>query len=191
MKEKVETTPIKDWASELKNDFEHIKKRMNEKLEEFAISRLNPNHFYSLQVDYENNLVPLSELALVNLEKARLLTIKPYMPSQKVVHEIEKAIKKAKPNLTINMKDNELRCSIPEPTQEIREEKIKHGKHIVEDAKIALRNKRKDLQKYFKNNLQSENQKQSSKEQLDKEIAKYSLELDEMWVKKEKELRTL
>ncbi|ADX98037.1 ribosome-recycling factor [Mycoplasma suis] len=190
-KDKVENIPLKDWSSELKTDFEHIKKRMNEKLEEFTISRLNPTHFYSLQVEYEGNLVSLSEIALVNLEKARLLTIKPYLPSQKITHDIEKAIKKAKPNLTINIKDNELRCSIPEPTQEIREEKIKSGKQIVEEAKIALRNKRKDLQKYFKNSVQSENQKHSHREQLDKEISKYVLELEDNWAKKEKELRTL
>ncbi|AGX89022.1 ribosome-recycling factor [Mycoplasma parvum] len=188
---KVEAPPLKDWSAELKTDFEYIKKRMHEKLEEFAISRLNPTHFYSLQIEFEGNLLPLSELALVNLEKARLLSIKPYIPSQKLFHEIEKAIKKAKPNLTINIKENELKCSIPEPTQEIREEKIKYGKQIVEDAKIALRNKRKELQKYLKNNLQSENQKHSYKEQLDKEISKYVLELDESWNKKEKELRTL
>ncbi|AFO51873.1 ribosome recycling factor [Candidatus Mycoplasma haematolamae str. Purdue] len=181
----------KDWNKELQDDFKSIKKRMHDKLEEFSISRLNPVHFHTLKVENEGQLCSLIELASVNLEKARLLLIKPYTPNQKVLHEIEKAIKKAKPNITINLKENEFRCSIPEPTAEIREERIKSSKQIVEEAKIAVRNKRKDIQKHFKSWYSSENERNSNQNLLEKEVSKYLAEIDSDWTRKEKEFRSI
>ncbi|RAO95084.1 ribosome-recycling factor [Mycoplasma wenyonii] len=180
-----------NWAEHLKQDFSKIRLRMLEKLEEFSILRLNPKHFYSIKVEQESSLSPLAELASINLESARMLHIKPYVVSQKSLHEIEKAIKKAKPNVTINSKDNELICSIPEPTAEIREEKIKSSKQVVEEARIALRTKRQDLLKKFKNWYPSENELHSNKNSLEKEISRYLSEIESEWTNKEKEFRQL
>ncbi|CCE66791.1 ribosome-recycling factor [Candidatus Mycoplasma haematominutum] len=185
------TSDIRDWSAELSQDFQKIKKRMNEKLEEFSISRLNPVHFYSLKVENEGVMQNLSELAAINLEKARVLLIKPYIATQKLLHEIEKTIKKAKPNITINLKDGEFKCTVPEPTAEIREEKIKNSKQVVEEARIALRNKRKELQKNFKNWYTSDNEKFSNRDLLEQEISKYLAELDVEWTKKEREFRSI
>ncbi|WP_235062719.1 ribosome-recycling factor [Mycoplasma ovis] len=175
----------------LKQDFSKIRSTMLEKFEEFSILRLNPKHFYSIKVDQEGQISSLVELASINPESARMLLIKPYIVTQKVLHEIEKAIKKSKPNVTINTKNNELTCSIPEPTSEIREEKIKSSKQVVEEAKIALRTKRQDLLKKFKSWYPSENELHSNKNLLEKEIAKYLSEIEYDWSQKEKELRQL
>lgn len=180
-----------NWTECLKQDFSKIRLRMLEKLEEFSILRLNPKHFYSIKVEQEGQISSLSELASINLESARMLHIKPYLVNQKTLHEIEKAIKKAKPNVTINSKDSELICSIPEPTAEIREEKIKNSKQVVEETRIALRTKRQDLLKKFKSWYPSENELHSNKNALEKEISKYLSEIESDWTHKEKEFRQL
>ena len=180
-----------NWREGLKQEYSKIRNRMLEKLEEFSILRLNPKHFYTIKVEQDNQLSSLSELASINLESARMLHIKPYLVTQKILHEIEKAIKKAKPNVTINSKDSEIICSIPEPTSDIREEKIKSSKQVIEEAKIALRTKRQDLQKKFKSWYPSENELHSNKNLLEKELSKYLAEIETDWATHEKQFRQL
>lgn len=110
--------------------------------------RANSNLLNGVTVDYYGAPTPVQQLASINVPEARLLVISPYDKSS--VADVEKAIIAA--NLGVNpSSDGEvIRISVPALTEERRKELVKEVKKIAENAKVAIRNVRRDSNDFLK-----------------------------------------
>jgi len=115
---------------------------LSRELANINAGRANSNLLNGVTVDYYGAPTPVQQLASINVPEARLLVISPYDKSS--VGNIEKAINAA--NLGVNpSSDGEvIRISVPALTEERRKELVKEVKKIGENAKVAVRNVRRD-----------------------------------------------
>jgi ribosome recycling factor len=134
--------------------------------------------FDDIRVDYYGTPTPLNQVGTLAIPESRLITIQPW--EKNLIPEIEKAILKS--DLGLNpISDGQLvRISIPPLTEERRKEMVKLTKRMGEDAKIAVRNVRRDANETLKN---SEKKKEFSEDQL-KRGEKTIQELTDKFVKK-------
>ena len=104
--------------------------------------KASPQMLGSVFVDYYGSQTPLSQIANINIPDARTITIQPYEKS--MLQPIEKAIMVA--NLGFNPMNNGdvIIISVPPLTEERRRDLVKQAKHEAEEAKIGIRNHRKD-----------------------------------------------
>ncbi|GEP99194.1 ribosome-recycling factor [Staphylococcus arlettae] len=117
-------------------------------LANISAGRANSNLLNGVTVDYYGAATPVQQLASINVPEARLLVISPYDKSS--VADVEKAIIAA--NLGVNpSSDGEvIRISVPALTEERRKELVKEVKKIAENAKVAIRNVRRDSNDFLK-----------------------------------------
>ena len=97
----------------------------------------------NIKVDYYGTPTPMNQLANISVPDARLIVIQPYDPS--VIGTVEKAILKSDIGLTPSNDGAVIRLSIPPLTEERRKELAKHVRARVEDARVAVRNVRRDI----------------------------------------------
>jgi len=105
-------------------------------------SRASPAMVQHLNVDYYGTPTPLQQLATINVPEARMLTISPYDKS--AMSDIEKAILKSDLNLTPQNDGNLIRLILPELSGERRQELVKQLKNRLEEARVSIRNIRRD-----------------------------------------------
>ncbi|MDT3959626.1 ribosome recycling factor [Staphylococcus kloosii] len=129
---------INDTKSKMKKSIDNLSRE----LANISAGRANSNLLNGVTVDYYGAPTPVQQLASINVPEARLLVISPYDKSS--VGNIEKAINAA--NLGVNpSSDGEvIRISVPALTEERRKELVKEVKKIGENAKVAVRNVRRD-----------------------------------------------
>ena len=133
------STFILDSAKEsMENSLIHLDKSFLN----IRAGKASPAMLGSVKVDYYGSLTPLSQVANINVPDARTLTVSPWEKS--MLHPIEKAIMLA--NLGFNPMNNgdNIIINIPVLTEERRRELVKQAKAEAEDAKIGIRNARKD-----------------------------------------------
>ncbi|WP_096189094.1 ribosome recycling factor [Evansella halocellulosilytica] len=125
------------------------KERMNKSVDSYRkelatirAGRANPSILDKVQVEYYGMMTPLNQLATISVPEARMLTIQPFDKSS--VSDIEKAIQKADLGLSPSSDGNIIRISIPALTEERRKELTKLVGRYSEDAKVAVRNIRRD-----------------------------------------------
>ncbi len=113
-----------------------------------SAGRANSNLLNGVTVDYYGAPTPVQQLASINVPEARLLVISPYDKTS--VADIEKAIIAA--NLGVNpTSDGEvIRIAVPALTEERRKERVKDVKKIGEEAKVSVRNIRRDMNDQLK-----------------------------------------
>jgi ribosome recycling factor len=105
--------------------------------------RASPHLLDRIAVDYYGASTPLGQLSQVSATEARLLTITPY--DKNSIKQIEKAILESDVGLTPNNDGNVIRLSIPELTEERRQELVKIVHNIAEQGRVAVRNIRRDV----------------------------------------------
>lgn len=135
---------IKDTKSRMQKSIDNLSRE----LANISAGRANSNLLNGVTVDYYGAPTPVQQLASINVPEARLLVISPYDKSS--VADIEKAIIAA--NLGVNpTSDGEvIRISVPALTEERRKELVKEVKKIGEDAKVSIRNIRRDINDQLK-----------------------------------------
>jgi ribosome recycling factor len=143
-----------------------------------------------VRVDYYGVPTPLNQCASVHVADARLITVKPY--EKKLITDIEKAIMQAGVGITPQSDGELIRLPIPGLTEERRRDLVKQAKHRGEEAKIALRNHRRDSNEMLK---ELEKEKEISQDDLKRALEKVQSELDasiakvdQMIATKEKEI---
>ncbi len=152
--------------------------------------RANAALLDKVTVEYYGVPTPLKNLANIGVPDPRTLMIAPFDP--KVVSDIEKAINMA--NLGINPSNDgkAIRLVIPPLTEERRKELAKQIKKIGEDAKVAVRNTRRDVNDNIKKDEKSgdltEDEAKKLLDQIQKQIDKCMKDIDAMVAEKEKEL---
>ncbi|MFD0587551.1 ribosome recycling factor [Paenibacillus sp. GCM10027627] len=142
-----------------------------------------------IQVDYYGSLTPLNQLANINTPDSRTLMIQPWDKSS--VSAIEKAILKSDLGLTPSNDGSSIRISVPPLTEERRAELVKSLKKFGEDAKVAIRNIRRDanddVKKLEKTEI-SEDESRRHQEDIQKATDKFIAEVEKVLSAKEKEI---
>lgn len=152
--------------------------------------RAHPGLVEGVKVDYYGSPMPIKQLANITVPEARMLIIAPF--DKGAVKLIEKAILAANIGLTPNVDGNNIRLVVPELTGERRKEFVKMASKAAEEAKIALRNIRRDANDaYKKQEKASEITEDDLKKMLDdaqKTTDKFIAQVDDEFKKKEKEI---
>ncbi|MBY6036062.1 ribosome recycling factor [Fictibacillus nanhaiensis] len=152
--------------------------------------RANPSLLDRVQVDYYGTPTPINQLAGVTIPEARLLVIQPY--DKTAMGDIEKAILKSDLGLTPSNDGQVIRIAIPPLTEERRKELVKLVKKFGEEAKVALRNIRRDanddLKKLEKEAEITEDELRRYNDDVQKLTDKYTSEVDSVSASKEKEI---
>tara|TARA_B100000965_G_C19553462_1_gene741135 strand:+ start:442 stop:999 length:558 start_codon:yes stop_codon:yes gene_type:complete len=178
---------ILDLAKDsMSNAISHLEK----KLLNIRAGKANPNMLTNVFVDYYGTSTPISQTANINTPDGRTLIIQPWDKS--MLPEIEKGIEVA--NLGFNPMNNgeNIIINVPVLTEERRRELVKQAKNEVEEAKIAIRNARKEANNEIKkSNEFSEDLKKNSELDI-QEITDSSIKkVDIIFNEKQEEIMTL
>lgn len=146
-----------------------------------------------VQVDYYGNPTQISQVANVTLIDARTIGVQPW--EKKMVAVIEKAIRESDLGLNPSTQGDMIRVPTPPLTEERRKEMVKLVKGEGEDAKIAIRNIRRDanegLKKLLKDKACSEDDERRAQDDVQKLTDKFVAEVDKLVAEKEKEVLTV
>lgn len=167
---------------EMENAIMHLKS-------EFAnirAGKASPVMLKSIMVDYYGSLTPLSQIANVNTPDAQTITVQPW--EKNMLGEIEKAIINA--NLGFNPMNNgeSIIINVPALTEERRKELAKRAKAEAENAKVSVRNDRKDANNEVKKLDVSDDQKKNTENSIQELTDKYTKIINELFDTKEIEI---
>ncbi len=172
---------------------DRMKKSIESLKHEFAslrAGRATPSLLDKVLVDYYGAPTPVNQIAKVAVPEPRMILIQPYEKS--VLHDIEVAIMKSDLGLSPNSDGTAIRLTIPALTQERRQELVKTVGKKTEEAKVALRNVRRDgnddIKKLEKNKEITEDESKKGQEAMQKLVDKYIKLADEAKAVKEKEV---
>lgn len=172
---------------------EKMKKTLDVLAKEYSTlraGRATPALLEKVFVDYYGTPTPVNQLATISVPEPRLLVIQPWDKS--IVPQIEKAILKSDLGVTPNSDGNIIRLSIPPLTQEKRKELVKVVNKKAEEARIAIRNIRRDGNEQVKaeekaGNI-SEDEVKRTLDEIQKLTDKYIKKIDQLAEAKEKEI---
>ena len=143
-----------------------------------------------ITVDYYGAPTPINQMAGISVPEARLLVIQPY--DKTILGDIEKAIMKSDIGITPTNDGNVIRLAIPALTEDRRKELVKVVKKEAEEAKVAIRNVRRDanddLKKLEKNGEITEDDLRGYSDDIQKLTDDYIVKVDEVAKDKEKEI---
>jgi ribosome recycling factor len=146
-----------------------------------------------IQVDYYGSMVPLSQVAQVGLGDARTITVQPW--EKKMVQVVEKAIRDSDLGLNPATSGDLIRVPMPALTEQRRKELTKVVKHEGENAKVAIRNLRRDANHQLKELLKakeiSEDDDRRAEAEIQKLTDRHIAEVDKLIAEKEKEVMTV
>lgn len=152
--------------------------------------RAHPSLLDGITVNYYGTETPLSQLANINVDDARTLSINPWERS--MVPEIEKAIMKSNLGLNPSTNNGLIRLPLPMLTEETRKHFIKQAKAEAENGRVAVRNVRRDvlaqLKALLKDKAISEDEDRRAQDEVQKITDKFIAEVDKALVVKEADL---
>lgn len=152
--------------------------------------RAHPSLVEHLKVDYYGSEVPLQQIASIAVEESRTLVISPWEKSS--VQAIEKAIQKSDLGLNPMTAGTVIRIPMPALTEERRRELTKVVRHDAENARVAVRNVRRDVmndvKELLKEKLVSQDDERRGETEIQKLTDKYIAEIDQLLAAKEKEI---
>lgn len=182
----METDVLKDMEDKMKQAVQAFSKD----LATIRTGRANPSLLDGIQVDYYGTSTPLNQLSNISAPEARLLVITPYDKSS--IGNIEKAIQKSDLGLSPSSDGNIVRINIPTLTEERRKELVKIVGKYAEDARVQIRNIRRDandqLKKMEKNSDITEDDLKGLQDDVQKKTDYYTDEIAELVETKEKEM---
>ena len=180
----------------LSNGTDKMEKAINALKKEFAAirtGRANPLILDKVVVDYYGVPTPLRQMSQVSVQDGQTLVITPY--DKTIIKEIEKAMIKAELGITPNSDGIVIRLTFPPLTEDRRKEISKDVKKIGEEAKVAIRNIRRDMTDELKKIEKAENLPEDAvkdnQDKIQKMTDKYVKIVDEHAAEKEKEVMTV
>lgn len=181
-------TIIKEATDRMERTVQHLE----EELINIRAGKASTNVLNSVYVDYYGSQSPVSAVASVTVPDAKTILIQPW--DKKMIRTIEKAILDSNIGLTPSNNGEQIRLSIPPLTEERRKELVKQVRGIGENARISLRNARRDAVDAFKKAQKEgmpEDESKDGETQSQKLLEKYSKKLDSLLEIKEKEIMTV
>ena len=159
-------------------------------LKKLRTGRAHPSLIEHLKVDYYGSDVPLQQVASIAVEDGRTLVVSPW--EKTVVQAIEKAIFKSDLGLTPMTAGTVIRIPMPPLTEERRREMTKVLRHDAENARVAVRNVRRDVMTAVKEMLKKKEVSQDDERRAETEIQKLTdkhvADIDQLLAAKEKEV---
>ncbi len=163
---------------------------LGNELAKIRTGRAHPSLLDHLTVPYYGSDVPLSQVANVGVEDARTLLVQPW--EQNMVAPIEKAIMNSDLGLNPNSAGTSIRVPLPQLTEERRKDLVRVARQEAEQAKVAVRNIRRDanseLKSLVKEKLISEDDEHRGQEIIQQLTDQHVKEIDEKLAIKEKDL---
>lgn len=185
-------TDPKNYIAPAEEKMELAVEYLDEALAHIRAGKANPKILDSIRVNYYGSAAPISNVANVSVPDARTITITPWEKS--MFKEIEKAIINSELGITPENNGEVIRLSIPPLTEERRKQLVKQSKAEAEQAKVSVRNARRDaiegLKKAIKNGM-SEDIEKDAEADVQKIHDKYLKKIDELFAAKEKEILTV
>ncbi len=165
---------------------------LDEALAHIRAGKANAKILDGIKVDYYGTMTPLSSVATVTTPDAKTISIQPW--EKNLIPVIEKAILASDVGITPANNGEIIRLAIPPLTEERRKQLVKQAGAAVEDAKISVRNSRREaidsLKKELKNGMPEDIEKDSEAE-VQKLHDKFIKRLEELFALKEKEIMTV
>ena len=182
--------------TELKN----CEEKMHKTVEVFKINlskirtgRAHVGLLDHINVDYYGAILPINQIATINVTDVKTITVQPW--ENKMISVIEKTIRDSDLGLNPVVNGNVVRVPMPALTEQRRKELIKFMKHESEEAKVSIRNVRRDinneLKNQFRDKLISEDQEKRTQDEVQKLTDKSILEIEKLTNVKEQELLTI
>ena len=177
-------------VDEFKSKMENTLKIFHEELNRLRTGRATPSLLEPVFVEAYNSKMKISELASVNAPEPKLLTVQVWDKS--MVQNIEKSIRESKLGLNPSTDGQLIRVPLPDLTEERRLELTKVASKFSEDAKISIRNIRRDAMDKIKDeqkkNLISEDEQKSTSENIQKVTDEKIKEIENVFEDKKKEI---
>ncbi|MBC7726669.1 MAG: ribosome recycling factor [Microbacteriaceae bacterium] len=159
-------------------------------LQKIRTGRAHPGILDQVQVDYYGSMVPISQVANVSLQDARTISVQPW--EKGMAQKIEKAIRESGLGLNPASQGDLIRVPMPALTEERRRDLAKVVRHIGEDAKIAVRNLRREanegLKKLLKDKAVAEDDERRAQDDVQKLTDRVIIEVDKLVHGKEAEI---
>ena len=165
---------------------------LDESLAHIRAGKANPRILDGVRVDYYGSHVPLSNVATITTPDAKTITIQPW--EKGLIAVIEKAILYSDVGITPMNNGETIRLGIPPLTEERRKQLAKQAKHEGEEAKISVRNSRREAIEQFKKMVKDglpEDVEKDAEASVQKIHDKYIKRIDDMLAAKEKEIMTV
>lgn len=179
----------KDAESRMKKAVEALENNFNK----IRTGRAHPSLLDGVMVPYYGADTPLSQLANINVEDARTLSISPW--ERNLVPDIEKAIMKADLGVNPSTNNGVIRIPLPMLTEETRKNFIKHARSEAENGRVAIRNVRRDVlsdvKALLKDKAISEDDDRRAQDEIQKITDKYIVEIDKALGVKEADLLSI
>jgi len=143
-----------------------------------------------INVDYYGAPTPINQIASITIQEGRSLVIKPYDSSS--LKDIEKAIDTSNLGLPVQNDGNTCRVNVPPLTEETRRDYVKKVDKFTEEAKIRIRNIRRDANDMIKKDKDlTEDVQKSGKDDVQKLTDKYVAKIEQLAKEKEKDIMTI
>ncbi len=184
------TIPVKDMLKDAETRMHGAVHALEQDLATVRTGRASPALVERLLVDYFDTPTPLIQLATIAVPEPRSLMIKPFDPS--TVKTIEKAILASDLGLTPNNDGKSIHLNLPPLTEERRRDLVKHTHARLEEARVAIRNIRRDIHNdmrdFEKEKLISEDDLKRGEDQLQKLTDRFIEDVNKHGQAKEKEI---
>lgn len=181
---------IKDILKEAETRMHAAVKKLGDDLAGIRTGRASPALVEKLPVDYYGTPTPLIQLAAISVPEPRSLLIRPFDPAS--VKAVERAILASDLGLTPNNDGKQIRLSLPPLTEERRRELVKVVHHRLEDARVNVRNIRRDshndMREFEREKLISEDDLERGEEDLQKVTDRFIEEIGKVGQHKEQEI---
>lgn len=175
--------------AKMKKTLENLRRE----LASLRAGRATPALLDKVMVDYYGSPTPVNQVANISVPEPRLLVIQPW--DRSLIPAIEKAILKSDLGLTPSSDGTVIRLAIPRLTEERRRELTRIVKKKAEEAKVAIRNIRREandsLKRLQKDGTVSEDEEKKRQEEVQKLTDTYSNEVDSVALAKEKEIMSI
>ncbi len=176
----------KDAEARMKKAIEALGNNFNK----IRTGRAHPSLLDGITVDYYGSPTPLSQVANINIEDARTLSVSPW--ERNLVPAIEKAIMKSDLGLNPSTNNGLIRIPLPMLTEETRKNFIKQARAEAENGRVAVRNVRRDvlgdIKALLKDKAIGEDDERRAQDDIQKITDKYIAEVDKALAAKEVDL---
>ena len=184
---------MNEQISNAQSKMEKCIKSLEHEFSTIRAGRANPAVLDRVLVDYYGTPTPVQQMAAISVSEARILVVQPWDMSQ--LKAIEKAILASDIGITPTNDGKVLRLAFPQPTEDRRKELVKQVKKYGEEAKVTIRNVRRDTMEKFKtmkkNSEITEDDQKGLEKDLQKLTDKFCDMVDSTVSEKEKEIMSL
>ena len=184
---------LKEKIDASEKNMKKIVDRLQKEYGSIRAGRANPAVLDKIPVDYFGTPTPINQVAAVSVSEGRMLLIAPWDPQ--MIRPIAKAILASELGITPTDDGKTIRLVFPQPTEDRRKELAKMAKKYGDEAKVAVRNERRDLMDKFKkmkkDSVITEDDAKDAENELQKATDNAVKEADRISAEKEKEIMSV